>query len=45
MAAPALAMSDVDIEALRRECEETSSTELKQTLAAMARPAGRPPGA
>lgn len=36
MAAPALAMSDVDIEALRRECEETSSAELKQTLTALA---------
>jgi hypothetical protein len=35
MAAPALAMNDVDIEALRRECEESSSTELQQTLAAM----------
>ena len=29
MAAPALAMSDVDIEALRKECEETSSAELQ----------------
>ena len=27
MAAPALAMTDVDIEALRRECEENSSSE------------------
>lgn len=36
MAAPALAMTDVDIEALRRECQETSSAELKQTLAALA---------
>ena len=35
MAAPALAMSDVDIEALRRECEQNSNTELKQTLTAM----------
>ena len=35
MAAPALAMSDVDLEALRRECEENSSAELRQTLAAM----------
>ena len=44
MAAPALAMSDVDIEALRRECEETSSTELKQTLAAMASAGGKATG-
>ena len=35
MAAPALAMNDVDIEALRRECEENSSAELQQTLAAL----------
>ena len=44
MAAPALAMSDVDIEALRRECEETSSTELTQTLAAMASVGGKATG-
>lgn len=35
MAAPALAMNDVDIEALRRECEESSSSELEQTLKAL----------
>ena len=35
MATPALAMSEVDIEALRRECEESSSSELRQTIAAM----------
>lgn len=35
MATPALAMTDVDIEALRRDCEETSSTELEQTLSAL----------
>ena len=35
MAAPALAMNDVDIEALRRECEEHSSSDLHQTLLAM----------
>lgn len=35
MAAPALAMNDVDIEALRKECEENSSSELQQTLAAL----------
>ena len=33
MAAPALAMSDVDIDAVRRECEERSSAELDATLA------------
>ena len=44
MAAPALAMSDVDIEALRRECEETSSAELKQSLAALASVGGRATG-
>ena len=49
MAAPALAMNDVDIEALRRECEENSSSELQQTLARAARrrrarrPARSPP--
>lgn len=35
MAAPALAMNDVDIEALRRECEENSSSDLHKTLAAL----------
>lgn len=35
MAAPALAMNDVDIEALRRECEENSSSDLQKTLAAL----------
>ena len=35
MAAPALAMNDVDIEALRRECEEHSSSDLEKTLLAM----------
>ena len=45
MAAPALAMSDVDIEALRRECEETSSTELSRRSPPWPRWAGRPPGA
>ena len=44
MAAPALAMSDVDIEALRKECEENSSSELKQTLAAIAAAGGRATG-
>jgi hypothetical protein len=36
MAAPALAMNDVDIEALRRECEEHSSSDLRTTLTALA---------
>ena len=44
MAAPALAMNDVDIEALRRECEENSSAELQQTLAAMAAAGGKATG-
>ncbi|MBS2936665.1 hypothetical protein KDN32_02785 [Nocardioides sp. J2M5] len=35
MAAPALAMNDVDLEALRRECEEHSSSDLATTLAAL----------
>jgi hypothetical protein len=35
MAAPALAMNDVDIEALRRECEEHSSSDLQQNLVAL----------
>ena len=44
MAAPALAMNDVDIEALRRECEENSSAELQQTLAALAAAGGNANG-
>ena len=44
MAAPALTMSDVDIEALRRECEENSSVELQQTLAAIAAAGGTATG-
>ena len=44
MAAPALAMNDVDIEALRKECEETSNSELKQTLAALAAAGGQATG-
>ena len=44
MAAPALAMSDVDIEALRKECEDTSSSELKRTLAAIAAAGGKATG-
>jgi hypothetical protein len=44
MAAPALAMNDVDIEALRKECEDTSNAELKQTLAAIAGAGGKATG-
>ena len=44
MAAPALAMTDVDIEALRRECQETSSSALKTTLAALASVGARASG-
>ncbi len=44
MATPALAMNDVDLEALRRECEENSSAELKQTLAAMTAAGGKATG-
>lgn len=44
MAAPALAMNDVDIEALRKECEDTSNAELKQTLAAIAAAGGKATG-
>ena len=40
MAAPALAMTDVDIEALRRECEEHSSSDLQKTLTAMSEAGG-----
>jgi hypothetical protein len=40
MAAPALAMNDVDIEALRRECEEHSSSDLEKTLLAMSEAGG-----
>jgi hypothetical protein len=40
MAAPALAMNDVDIDALRRECEENSSSDLQKTLKAIAAAGG-----
>ncbi|WP_244931691.1 hypothetical protein [Nocardioides sp. W7] len=36
MASPVLAMSDSEIEALRKECEDRSSTELRATLDALA---------
>ena len=35
MATPALAMSDIDIESVRRECQEHSSAELESTLRAI----------
>ncbi len=35
MASPAVAMSDVDLEAVRQECEDRSTTDLKDTLAAL----------
>ena len=44
MAAPALAMNDVDIEALRRECEENSSSDLQQTLVAIRDAGGKATG-
>jgi hypothetical protein len=44
MATPAMAMNDVDIEALRRECEENSSAELQETLAAIAAAGGTATG-
>ncbi|GAA1934993.1 hypothetical protein [Nocardioides hwasunensis] len=44
MAAPALAMNDVDIEAVRRECEETSSADLETTLRAIDTAGGRATG-
>jgi len=44
MAAPAMAMNDVDIEALRRECEEQSSSDLQKTLTALHQAGGRATG-
>ncbi|MDZ5660586.1 hypothetical protein SFC79_02320 [Nocardioides sp. S-58] len=44
MAAPAMAMNDVDIEALRRECEESSSSDLHKTLAAIHAAGGQATG-
>ncbi|MEO5852668.1 MAG: hypothetical protein ABIQ15_09155 [Nocardioides sp.] len=35
MASPAMAMSEIDLEAVRRDCEERSSSELTGTLAAL----------
>jgi hypothetical protein len=35
MASPAMVMSDVDLEALRKECEERSTDELSRTIAAL----------
>ncbi len=42
MASPAMVMSDVDLDAVRRDCEERSDTELSRTLAAL-RAAAPPP--
>lgn len=36
MASPAMVMSDVDLEAVRRDCEERSSGELQHTIEALA---------
>jgi len=44
MAAPALAMNDVDIDALRRECEENSTSDLQKTLKAIAAAGGTAQG-
>ena len=41
---PALAMNDVDIEALRRECEENSSSDLHKTLLAIHDAGGKATG-
>ncbi len=35
MASPGMVMSEVDLEAVRRDCEERSASELKHTLAAL----------
>ncbi|HEU4811575.1 MAG TPA: hypothetical protein VFT00_05510 [Nocardioides sp.] len=35
LASPAMAMSDVDLEAVRRDCQERSDTDLETTLAAL----------
>jgi hypothetical protein len=35
MASPSMAMADVDLEAVRRDCEERSAAELAETLAAL----------
>ena len=44
MASPALAMNEVDLEALRRECQERSSEDLATTLAAIEAAGGRASG-
>jgi hypothetical protein len=36
MASPAMVMSDVDLDAVRRDCQERSDAELAQTLSALA---------
>ncbi len=35
IASPAMAMSDVDLEAVRKDCEDRSAAELRQTLASL----------
>ena len=44
MATPALAMSDIDIESVRRECQEHSAAALEATLAALRRTGARAEG-
>ena len=44
MATPALAMSDIDVEAVRRECQEQSTAELETTLAALRETGARAEG-
>lgn len=44
MATPALAMSDVDLEAVRRDCQEQSDADLAATLAALREAGARAEG-
>ena len=44
MATPALAMSDIDVEAVRRECQEQSTAELAATLTALRETGARAEG-
>lgn len=45
MAAPGLAMSDIDIESVRRECQERSESDLERTLTVLRASGGRAEGA
>ncbi len=45
MAAPALVMSEVDLEAVRQECRDRSAADLATTIAALERVGGRAEGA